>query len=91
MVAIALAHRFADDADRLVTGVGLRRLVVKAIGSLVLRWGRWLRSTELVQPGGECGLERLRISRCKLVFEREGPVCPGCESLGVNELLQFSD
>ena len=47
--------------------------------------------SELAQPRSECGLDRLGICRCELVFEREGPLRPGGESLGINELLQLSD
>jgi hypothetical protein len=46
---------------------------------------------ELAQPGSECGLEGLGVCRGELVFEREGPVRPGGESLRVNELLELSD
>ena len=46
---------------------------------------------ELVQPDSECGLERLGICRCELVFEWKGPLRPSDESLGINELLQLSD
>src|SRR5271170_2204831 len=66
MVAIALAHRFADGNDPL--GI-----------------------SELAQPGSECGLEGSGICRCELVFEREGPVRPGGESLRINELLELRD
>ena len=38
MLAVALTHRFAYDDDRLVTGVGLRRLAA-VICFLVFRWG----------------------------------------------------
>src|SRR6516162_5585753 len=46
---------------------------------------------ELAQPGSESSLDRLGICRCELVFERQGPLRPGGESLGINELLELSD
>ena len=46
---------------------------------------------ELAQPGSESSLDRLGICRCELVFEREGPLCPGGERLRINELLQLGD
>jgi hypothetical protein len=91
MVAVALAHRLAKDHDRLVTGVGWPRLAVKAICFLVFRWGERLGFFDLDQPGSESGLDCLGIRDRELVFEREGPVRPGGESLRVNELLELSD
>ena len=46
---------------------------------------------ELAQPGRECSLDRLGIRRCELVFEPEGAVRPGGESLRIGELLELSD
>jgi hypothetical protein len=37
MVAVALMHRFADDRDRLVTGIALQRLATGVICFLVFR------------------------------------------------------
>jgi hypothetical protein len=91
MVAVALGHRFANDHDRLVTGVGLLRLAARAICFLVFPWGDRPGFLELAQPGRESGFEHLGICRRELVFEREGPVRPGGESLRVNELLELSD
>src|SRR6516165_1738824 len=46
---------------------------------------------ELAQPRSECGLNRLGIWCREPVFEREGLMRPGGESLRVNELLELSD
>jgi hypothetical protein len=46
---------------------------------------------ELAYSGSECGLDRLGICPRKLIFKRQGPLRPGGESLGINELLELSD
>src|SRR6516164_8362367 len=60
-----------------------------AIRLITLRPSRGI--AELAQPGSECGLDRLGICRCELVFEREGSLRPGGEGLRINELLELSD
>ena len=60
-----------------------------AIRLITLRPSRGI--AELAQPGSESGLDRLGICRCELVFEREGPMRPGGESLGIDKMLQLSD
>ena len=60
-----------------------------AIRLITLRPRRGI--SELTQPSGKCSLDRLGIGRCELVFEREDPLRPGGESLGINELLQLTD
>jgi hypothetical protein len=99
MVAVALANRFANDDDRLVTGVSSQRLVVKAIGFLAFRSGERLRFLDLAQPGSKSGLDRLGICRRKLIFERESPVAQGakasafssCWSSAINRHRRFSE
>ena len=46
---------------------------------------------QLVAQPSERGLDRLGICRRELVFERQGPVRPGGESLRINELLELGD
>src|SRR5438874_11565363 len=46
---------------------------------------------ELAYSRSECGLDRLGICRREPVFEREGALRPGGESLRVSQLLQLND
>ena len=91
MVAIALAHRFADDGNFVRARFAPPRLATVAVRLMVLgcRYRRSL--AELRKPRSECGFDHLRICCCELVLERKRPVCPGGKSVRSFELLELSD
>jgi hypothetical protein len=89
MVAIAFAYRFVDGEGAVAAGFGPWALALIFLRARRLSGGR--RVSEVAQPGSECGFDRLGVGRRELIFEWEGPVRPGGESLRINELLQLID
>ena len=89
MLAVALAHRLADDRNP-IAGIGLGSLIVSATSLRMLRSVRH-GFAEPGQPGCKGVLNRLRIRRWELVFEWQSPVGPPGKSLRFVELLKLRD
>src|SRR5579871_2190320 len=89
MVAIPLAHRFADRNDAL--GLCAWRLAGMAVR--LVAWWRFGRCqiAQLTQLGLKRALDPLGLRRRELVFERENAMGPGGESVYFVECRQFRD
>jgi hypothetical protein len=83
--------RWGPPTDQTRLGGNKSQMVAVALAHRLADGNDPLGVPELACPGSECGLNRSGIWCCELVFEWEGPLRPGGESLGINELLQLGD
>src|SRR5205085_3778531 len=91
MVAIALAHRFADGDNTIGVATCPQGVTLMAICLAALRPPRRCCIVELAQLDRKCSLNPLGIRCRELVFEREHLMRPGSKSLRFAELRQLRD
>ena len=89
MVAIALARRLAYDGDfrgGWLGALSLGFLRVRFLGLISVRRGV---VAKLAEPRHKASFDRLAIGGRKLVLQRQHPVCPRRQGLGISELLEL--